>query len=137
MSALKKSRFWLRWEERSGRSPRVIQNLYAAGLTGLAGHSKSARIAMADARCFGIFGTSIAGMWLYGSLSNRIEFFVDEDVSRVGGHYEGRPIISPDDVPDGATIFVPMGHKAAEALIARLAVGGSQAEWILPPTEIV
>ena len=96
-----------------------------------------ARIAMADARCFGIFGTSIAGMWLYGSLSNRIEFFVDEDVSRVGGHYEGRPIISPDDVPDGATIFVPMGHKAAEALIARLAVGGSQAEWILPPTEIV
>lgn len=98
---------------------------------------ESARVAMVGARCFGIFGTSIAGMWLYGGLASKIKFFVDEDASRVGGHYEGRPIISPDHVPEGATIFVPMGHKAAEALIRRLAVGGSQAEWILPPIEVV
>jgi hypothetical protein len=35
-------------------------------------------------RRFGIFGTSIAAMWLFGEIGDDVDFFVDEDPNRLG-----------------------------------------------------
>ena len=66
---------------------------------------------------FGIFGTSISGMWLFGALGEKVSFFVDEDPKRIGREHAGRPVLSPADAPAGATVFIPL----APAIAARVA----------------
>jgi hypothetical protein len=70
---------------------------------------------------FGLFGTSIAATWLFGALRDRIDFFIDEDPSRIGQCHENRPIFSPVQVPSGATVFIPLIPQMAEGIAARLA----------------
>jgi hypothetical protein len=81
---------------------------------------------------FGIFGTSISGMWLYGALRDQVAFFVDEDRSRVGRTYEGRPIHSPDEAPRNSVVFIPMAKATADRIAARL--GGGGATYVTPPS---
>lgn len=80
---------------------------------------------------FGIFGTSISGMWLYGALGGRIDFFVDEDKSRIGRLYEGKPILAPQDAPARATVYVPLTPTVSEKVVARLS--GLGARFVPPP----
>jgi SAM-dependent methyltransferase len=77
---------------------------------------------------FGIFGTSISAMWLFGALSGRAEFFVDEDPARVGKTCAGRRVLAPNEVPIGATVYVPLIPQTAEAVVSRL--GKSSARWV-------
>jgi len=63
---------------------------------------------LAHKQPFGIFGTSISGMWLFGVLRESVSFFVDEDPNRIGREYAGKPILSPLEAPSGATVFVPL-----------------------------
>lgn len=69
---------------------------------------------------FGIFGSSVSGTWLYGALRDRTAFFVDEDVTRIGRDFDGKPILSPADVPAGAVVFVPLVTVTANRVIERL-----------------
>lgn len=71
-------------------------------------------------RPFGLFGTAIAAQWLFGCLPDAVEFFVDEDPDRVGRNSNGRPILSPAQLPPGATVFVPLAPAVAAAVCARL-----------------
>ncbi len=73
----------------------------------------------AETHAFGVFGTSIAGIWIAGAIGNKITFFVDEDEARMGRQYFGLPIVSPSQVPPGATIFVCLEPKLAQAIAAR------------------
>jgi 2-polyprenyl-3-methyl-5-hydroxy-6-metoxy-1,4-benzoquinol methylase len=95
------------------------------------GEVQAAAEAAAKSKPFGIFGTSISGMWLYGALRDRVEFFVDEDRSRIGQSYEERPILAPDNAPAGSTVFVPLAPRIAEKVAARLS--GKQARFSAPP----
>jgi SAM-dependent methyltransferase len=72
----------------------------------------------------GLFGTSIAGTWLAAQMEAELAFFVDEDPSRIGRDYMGRPVLSPDQVPDGALVYLPLAPKVAASVAARL--GGSR-----------
>jgi SAM-dependent methyltransferase len=92
----------------------------------------AAREAACSAASFGIFGTSIAGTWLFGGLRGDTAFFVDEDPSRIGKRHEGRPVVSPGDVPAEANVFVCLIPSVALALQGRLAqfVPG---RLVLPP----
>jgi SAM-dependent methyltransferase len=83
-----------------------------------------------DCRPFGVFGTSIAGVWIASALDNRIDFYVDEDEARIGRSYFGAPIIATDAVPAGSTVFVCLEPKLAEAIIARHQSAGRR---YLPP----
>jgi SAM-dependent methyltransferase len=85
----------------------------------------------AAAETFGIFGTSISGMWLYGALRERVAFFVDEDASRVGGSFEGVPILSPEQAPAGSKVFVPLHPDVARRVAGRHAHKG--ATYVEPP----
>lgn len=69
---------------------------------------------------FGLFGTAIAATWLDAQLNRAARFFVDEDSNRVGKTHLGRPIVSPADVPAGATIFVALPQPLAGNVAERL-----------------
>ena len=87
--------------------------------------------AASGARRFGLFGTSIAAMWLFGEVGDAVEFFVDEDPSRRNRQLLGRPILHPADIPADATVFMPLIPSIAGAVAARLS--GSGVDYRLPP----
>jgi SAM-dependent methyltransferase len=80
---------------------------------------------------FGIFGTSISGMWLYGAVGDAVDFFVDEDPARIGHRYDGKPILSPQEVPADATVYVPLTPTVSAKVVARMA--GLAARFVPPP----
>jgi hypothetical protein len=89
-----------------------------------------ARKAAGRATPFGIFGTSISAMWLYGELADKVDFFVDEDPGRIG-ELHGRPVVNPDRIPDQATVFVALLPGIATAVAAR--IGRSDINLEIPP----
>jgi SAM-dependent methyltransferase len=81
--------------------------------------ASASAVAEAGSR-FGLFGTSISATWLAGLLGDRVAFFVDEDDGRIGGKHIGRPILSPDAIPGGADVFVPLIPETAASVVQRL-----------------
>jgi len=79
-----------------------------------------AREIRSRAQAFGVFGTSIGGTWLYSELDGTIDFFVDEDPSRVGKRHLGVEIVSPSQVPPGSAIFMPLAERVARDVVKRL-----------------
>jgi len=79
----------------------------------------------------GIFGTSIAATWLGAALGDKIKFFVDEDVNRIGRKHMDRPIYSPSDAPKSLAVLMPLRADIAAAVKQRLAQLGLQ--LIVPP----
>ncbi len=111
-------------------APQAGRTLVEATVRWLVAVQRAAEQAAA-APNFGIFGTSIAGMWLYGPLRARVGFFVDEDATRIGRSFEGRPILSPAQVPAGSTVFVALAPAIARKVVVRLA--GQPARFVAPP----
>ena len=72
-----------------------------------------------EARPLGIFGTSIAGVWIATGIDSKFDFYVDEDRARIGRHYFGIPILAPADIPSGSTIFVCLEPKLAADIAVR------------------
>ncbi|MDR3640150.1 MAG: class I SAM-dependent methyltransferase [Humidesulfovibrio sp.] len=79
----------------------------------------------------GIFGTSIAGVWLFNCLEGKAAFFVDEDLSRVGHTLFGLPVVSSSDLRAGQTVFLSIPPQIAKTIIGRMAQ--SPARFALPP----
>ncbi len=70
---------------------------------------------------FGLFGTAIAATWLDAQTGAAARFFVDEDRNRIGRTHLGRPILAPEDLPPGATVFVALPQPVAGQVAERLA----------------
>lgn len=68
----------------------------------------------------GIFGTAIAATWLDAEMDAEADFFVDEDVSRVGREHLGRPVVAPSGVPEGGIVLVALPAVLAEPVAGRL-----------------
>lgn len=111
--------------------PRVFNDLRKR-VGWLAGIAQQAR-ALAAGRRFGIFGTSIAAMWLFGELDGRVDFFVDEDPTRVGRECFGKPVLSPQQAPAGSRVWMALPTRIAEQVKARLAPQCSNLEFHVPP----
>ncbi len=73
-----------------------------------------------ERRPFGIFGTSIAAVWLSSALGERIDFYVDEDVERQKRAFRGKPVVAPATVPDGATIFIGLAPVIATRIADKI-----------------
>jgi SAM-dependent methyltransferase len=120
-----------------GRPQPPIERLDAEAVIGAArdqvtwlnGVVDHARVAVR--RPFGIFGTAIAGSWLYSHLAEVTDFFVDEDVNRAGREFLDRPVYLPSQVPDGATVYVALIPELARKIAARHTA--SRARWLTPP----
>ncbi len=91
---------------------------------------EQARNAARGATGFGIFGTSIAAMWLFGEIGDGVAFFVDEDPSRLRTLH-GRPVVTPDRIPEGATVYLALLPEIAGAVAARIGRAGIRLE--VPP----
>lgn len=80
---------------------------------------------------FGIFGTSINGVWLYGELETHVDFFVDEDPARVDQKVFGRQVFTPQSVPPRASVYLPFPEPIARKIAIKLS--HIDANWIIPP----
>jgi SAM-dependent methyltransferase len=87
---------------------------------------------LAKDRPIGVFGTSIAGMAIYGSVRNHVSFFVEEDPSRIGKCFDGKPILSPSAIPANHPVFLAFPHNKAITLAARLSTC-TTAQFVIPP----
>jgi SAM-dependent methyltransferase len=83
--------------------------------------------ALASKSEIGIFGTSVAGMALYGILRDRVGCFVDEDPARTGKSFDGRPVLAPADVPRGTPVLIALPPERAQRAAERLASTGMHA----------
>jgi len=81
---------------------------------------------------FGIFGTSIAGTWLYNEAGGA-NFFVDEDIHRIGQTYMGKPIYHPADVPVASNVFLAQPPEVTKNICSRLSISGRDITFTLPP----
>jgi hypothetical protein len=79
-----------------------------------------AEICVRKGGTFGLFGTSIAATWLASVLGDSVNFFVDEDPNRIGETHMGRPVLSPQNTPAGAMVFMPVAPALAVYLKDRL-----------------
>lgn len=80
---------------------------------------------------FGLFGTSIAATWLTAALGDRVIFYLDEDESRQGRSFFGKPILAPRDAPPGSTVFVGLAPIIATVVARRLEAYGIKV--VMPP----
>lgn len=91
----------------------------------IAGARKSA----STSQSFGLFGTSIAGIWLFGALENAPQFFVDEDPLRVGKTLSGRPVYAPGTVPAGSQVYMVLPKPIAQRVAARMSAIRPDVDW--------
>ncbi len=114
---------------RPAGGPSVAQ--VAAQLGWLGALVDAAEAASRQARPFGLFGTSIASVWLFGQLRDRVDFFVDEDPSRAHTTLYGKPILPPAAAPRDGTVLVTLIPAVAQSVVDRLAAG--PARYLPPP----
>jgi SAM-dependent methyltransferase len=79
----------------------------------------------------GIFGTSIAGAWLYNEIPDQISFFVDEDSDRINKLFLGRPVYHPKNLPEKGSVYIPLPHVVASGIAERLKIYGDR--FFIPP----
>lgn len=96
----------------------------------LEGLARNAREIAAGGR-FGIFGTSVGGVWLYGEVDGKVDFFLDEDAGRGGTTLFDRPVLRVQDRPD-ANLFVALAPSLARDVVGRLAADGRGGALISP-----
>ncbi len=75
--------------------------------------------ACSQKQLFGVFGTSIAAVWLCSSLARPPDFFIDEDTNRIGSSLYNIPILPPNDVPQDAVICIPLAPEVAYTVYER------------------
>lgn len=68
---------------------------------------------------FGVFGSSIAGIWLNSALNNSPDFFCDEDPQKYGRLLHQKPIFSPQSLQKKSLIYIPMAPKIAKTIVKR------------------
>jgi SAM-dependent methyltransferase len=71
-----------------------------------------------------IFGSSISATWLATSLGDKISFFIDEDINRIGSKHMGKEILALNQVNENTTILMPLRSDIAETISRRLLENG-------------
>ncbi|MEO9960099.1 class I SAM-dependent methyltransferase [Nisaea sp.] len=69
---------------------------------------------------FGLFGTSIAAAWASSNLERKVDFYLDEDRSRVGSTFFDRPILAPADAQRPSSVYIPLVPALAAQISERL-----------------
>lgn len=115
-------------EDAAAATARVRRDV--AWLEGMLGHARKASTQAGPGR-FGMFGTSVAATWLASGLGESIDFYVDEDPARRGRSHLGRPILAPDQVAVGATVYLAFIGDIAERIARRL--GHLALDFAAPP----
>jgi len=78
----------------------------------------------------GLLGTGIAAVWAFDQLPDGAVCFVDEDPNRQGQELCGVPVLSPDRVPDGLTVFIAQPPDVARDIVMRLDERFPGVQWL-------
>lgn len=103
-----------------------------ASVRWLASVMDEAKRIASESRNFGLFGSAIAATWIYQGVEDHVRFFVDEDPQRVGRTHLGLPILSPDQVPADADVFVGMAPSVADRVVAKYRQSRSRYHGVPP-----
>lgn len=68
---------------------------------------------------FGVYGTTIAGAWLTAAYADKIAFYVDDDVLKHGKTFQGKKVISAEQVPANGRVVMPFGAAAIQSILRR------------------
>lgn len=98
----------------------VDDNFVQKQLDWLAEITSAAEKIAKSCRPFGIFGTSIAANWIYGALPDYIDFFVDEDLDRVGTMYHKKPVYAVNKIPKSSHVFVCLQPSIVQNVVERI-----------------
>jgi ubiquinone/menaquinone biosynthesis C-methylase UbiE len=79
---------------------------------------------------FGIYGTSNAALWFYTEADGRVDFFVDDDLQKVGKRFKGKPIISPSELNERHTVFVGLPPVTSSLIVERFS--NSPVKFVTP-----
>jgi len=79
----------------------------------------------------GIFGTSIAGVWMYNEIPEKISFFVDEDSDRINKLFLCRQVYHPENIPEKGIVFIPQPREIASGISERLKINRDR--FYIPP----
>ena len=76
-------------------------------------------------QAIGIFGTSLAGLWLVQAVRDVVSepshiFFIDEDEDLLGKRLEGYDVLCPKDVTENAVVFFPFPKYVSSDIIHRM-----------------
>lgn len=85
---------------------------------------------LANHENLGFFGTSLVAVWLAKELGREPDFYVDEDPAKIGQLLNDREILSPDEVPSGATIVAAMAVGPGRLVVERYSALGL--DMVLP-----
>jgi 2-polyprenyl-3-methyl-5-hydroxy-6-metoxy-1,4-benzoquinol methylase len=80
---------------------------------------------------FGLFGTSIAAIWLCNELGDAVGFFADEDLQRTDQNFIGRNVYHPKHVPQGWNVYIALPYPTANRIWKRMQI--YDANFHLPP----
>jgi hypothetical protein len=67
---------------------------------------------------FSIFGSSISATWLTGYCKS-LAYYLDEDPNRIGLELYKVPILCPQDIPEKASLCIPLAPSVAEKIYER------------------
>jgi SAM-dependent methyltransferase len=59
----------------------------------------------------GVLGATVDAAFTNNRLGDCVEFFVDENPTRTGGRFHGKPILHLDDVLDDDRVVIPLGSR--------------------------
>ena len=71
-------------------------------------------------RPLGLFGVSIASVWVFQERRGEVDFFVDEDVHCAGRPFLGKPVHLPSECPGTASLLIAQPAEAANRIAERL-----------------
>jgi hypothetical protein len=87
----------------------------------------------ANKKKIGLFGVGTSSFYIYSRVKQKIDFFVDEDKSKIGQKYYGREILSLENVPKNSQVYIAMhNNKLANKIKSRLMRKYDKIEFVVP-----
>ena len=68
----------------------------------------------------GIFGTSIASAWVSNNIKSSIDFYVDEDKSRINNKFLKKRIIDSANIPEFSALYIPLTYEIAKLIKTKI-----------------
>ena len=68
----------------------------------------------------GVFGSSISATWLACQFLENVDFFIDEDLNRVGREHLGRRVILPSQIDSETPVLLALSPQLSCVVKERL-----------------
>lgn len=81
-------------------------------------------------KSLGVWGTSNAAAWLTSSVDGLVSFYVDEDLTRVGRIFMGKPVFHPDSLNENHVVFLALPDILTSKIYDKYKNSNFQIEYV-------